>query len=327
MPSIQHSFFRLSVEKLQGAFSTRFDQIASLRKVLDTSASTLNLPRGVKAQPVEIAGMQAEWLIPRVADAGHVILFIHGGGYAVGSLATHRSLAGKLAKMSRCKALIIDYRLAPEHPFPAALEDAVHAYQWLIGEKYTADQIVLVGDSAGGGLCMSLQVCLKKMNYPLPAASVLFSPWVDLTFSGESAETHQIDDPIVIVDHVKEWASSYAHRHSILHPMISPLYADLSGLSPVLIQASDAEVLTDDAVRLARKLASAGTESHLQLYPELLHVWQILWPFLPEAKEALSLAADFIEKQIEVAEVNREGLEELEQIQDDPKDLGFKVAV
>lgn len=301
MPSLSHTLLRLSVENMRRAVSTEAQNIQSLRQLLDLSSSALYLPRGVQAEAFEIGDFKAEWLTPKEADPERVILFLHGGGYAVGSITTHRALAGKLAKMAGCRALIIDYRLAPEHPFPAALEDAVKAYRYLLSESFSPTHIVLAGDSAGGGLCMSLQLCLKELKMPLPAGAVLFSPWVDLSFSGQSVQEHQKTDPVVIAQHVKEWATGYAQAFPLNHPMISPLYGDLSGLSPVLIQASDAEVLTDDAMRLARALAAAHTPSHLQLYPGLLHVWQLFWRYVPEANEALEHAATFLRKQIDHA--------------------------
>jgi len=283
---------------MRRSVSMEASQIPLVRRMLDLSASALYLPLGVQSKSLKIAGMAAEWLTPRQASADQVLLFLHGGGYAVGSLTTHRSLAGKLAMMAGTQALIVDYRLAPEHPFPAALEDAVHAYQWLLTQGYRADQIMLAGDSAGGGLCMALQLCLKSLGQPLPAGSVLFSPWVDLTFSGPEAEEHQPHDPVVQAEQVRTWAKAYALDMPLFHPMVSPLFGDLSDLSPVLIQASDREVLTDDAVRLANALGDAHTETHLQLWPGVLHVWQLFWRYVPEAMDALTHAADFMQKQL-----------------------------
>lgn len=298
MPSLQHSLLRLSVENMRRSVSMNASQIPAVRRMLDLSASALYLPLGVQSKALKIGDMAAEWLTPKQADPKRVLLFLHGGGYAVGSLTTHRALAGKLAMMAGTQALLIDYRLAPEHPFPAALEDALHAYQWLLGHGYAADQIIVAGDSAGGGLSMALQLCLKDLQQPLPAGAVLFSPWVDLTFSGPEALVHQPHDPVVQAEQVREWAYAYAGQHPLWHPMISPLFGDLSGLSPVLIQASDCEVLTDDAVRLANALGDAQVETHLQLWPTVLHVWQLFWRYVPESLDALTHAADFMQKQL-----------------------------
>jgi len=298
MPSLQHSLLRLSVENMRRSVSMDASQISMVRRMLDLSASALYLPLGVQSKAVKIGQMAAEWLTPKQAHPRRVLLFLHGGGYAVGSLTTHRALAGKLAMMAGTHALIVDYRLAPEHPFPAALEDAVQAYQWLLHQGYEAHQIILAGDSAGGGLCMSLQLCLKSMGQALPAGSVLFSPWVDLTFSGLEVEEHQPYDPVVRAEQVRSWAAAYAKNVPLFHPLVSPLFGDLRGLSPVLIQASDREVLTDDAVRLANALGDAHTETHLQLWPGVLHVWQLFWRYVPESMDALSHAAEFMQKQL-----------------------------
>jgi len=314
MPSFQHALLRLSVDNMRHILSTKAPNIPAVRNTLDWSASSLYLPNGVQAKPLTVAGVPAEWLTPKKAEPGRVLLFLHGGGYAVGSITTHRALAAKLAHMTQSRALIIDYRLAPEHPFPAALEDAVHAYQWLLSQGYQAHRIALAGDSAGGGLCIALQVCLKEIGLPLPAASVLFSPWVDLSFSGESVLVHQDSDPVVRVRHVCEWAAAYAATFPLRHPMVSPLFADLSDLSPVLIQASDSEVLTDDAVRLSQALGDVEVESHLQLYPKLLHVWHLFWRYVPEAMDALQHAADFMVKQLNLeAQAYEEALPETQE--------------
>jgi acetyl esterase/lipase len=298
MPSFQHTLLRLSVENMRRTVNMDAAQIPTLRRMLDLSASALYLPSGVQSKGLMLGDIPAEWLIPRQAHPRRVLLFLHGGGYAVGSLTTHRALAAKLALMAGCRALIIDYRLAPEHPFPAALEDAVMAYQWLLtSQGYAAEDVMLAGDSAGGGLCMALQLCLKSLEQPLPAGSVLFSPWVDMTFSGPEVLAHQPTDPVVQADQVQSWAKAYAVDYPLFHPMLSPLFGDLSGLGPILIQASDCEVLTDDAVRLANALVEAHTETHLQLWPGVLHVWQLCWRYVPESLDALVHAAAFMQKQ------------------------------
>lgn len=303
MPSLSHTFLRISAENMsRSILNTKQDNIPALRNWLDLSASALTLPRGVQSEMVEMDQYPAEWFTPKKCRTDRVILFLHGGGFSVGSLITHRALAAKVAQQAECKSLIINYRKSPEHPFPAAQEDALHAYRFLLSEGFDSSQIALCGDSAGGGLCMTLLLKLKELGIAMPAAAVLFSPWVDLTFSGESADQNQPRDPIVKVDHLRDWADSYANGLPLDHPMISPLFGDLSDLPPILIQASDAEVLTDDAVRLGRNLARAHSPSHLQLYPGLLHVWQLFWRYTPEANEALEHAGTFVRKKMDHAQ-------------------------
>jgi len=272
--------------------------IPRLRRQLDVSASALTPPSGVPTKSEKIGELTAEWVLPPNAHPEQVMLYLHGGGYSIGSIETHRGLVAKIAKDANIKALAIDYRLAPEHPFPAALEDAVHAYHWLLDQGYASDQIILAGDSAGGGLVMALQLCLKEMQVALPAGSILFSPWVDLGFTGESVKTHQYSDPIVNASKVKAWGEAYAGEYPLTHPMISPLFGELSGLPPVMIQVSDAEVLTDDSIRLAHAIEMAGGVVHLQVWEGLIHVWQLFWRYIPEAREALEHTIGFIHRQL-----------------------------
>ncbi len=296
MPSLQHQLIKLSANNIGRALNKDITQIQSLRRLLDMSALPLNMPRGVKTKAIKIGKIAAEWYYPRQADMTKVILFVHGGGYAVGSIQTHRALAARIAQASHCVAISVDYRLVPEHPFPAALEDVVHAYEWLILKGYNPQDIAMTGDSAGGGLIMSTLITLRQMNSPQPAAVALMCPWVDLSFAGDSASENQAFDPIVSVNQVRDWGIVYAGKYTIYHPMISPLNASLNDLSPMLIQASTKEVLTDDAIGLEKKIRQDGGEVELQLYDGLLHVWHLFWKYVPEAQQAIDKMADFFQQ-------------------------------
>lgn len=275
----------------------KHESVEALRKMLDLSAKMLYMPSGIEQEKLQISHIPALWLRPELAAAEKVILYLHGGGYSVGSIKTHRAAASRLAQVSESHSLIIDYRLAPEFPFPAALEDAVLAYRYLLEQGYMSHQIILAGDSAGGGLCLALQLSLREMKLPLPAASVCFSPWADLTQLSETAHRLGKNDPIVPLEELPDWALLYAGETSTAHPMISPLLGDLSALPPVLIQASDAEVLTHQAIRLAEALTKAEVEVELDLWPDMLHVWQVMWQFVPEGESALKKAALFMQNQ------------------------------
>lgn len=299
MPSLQHNLIKLSANNVARAVNKDIGQVASLRRLLDVSTIPFSLPRGVKSEMIQIGDMAAEWYHPPNADMGRVILFVHGGGYSVGSIQTHRSLAARIAETAKCVSLSIEYRLAPEHPFPAALEDVIHTYEWLILKGYDPEDITLVGDSAGGGLIMSALITLREMGSPQPAGAALMCPWVDLSFSGNSASENQSQDPVVTVEQVKDWGILYAGKYAIDHPMISPLHADLSGLSPIFIQASDAEVLTDDAIRLHEKIQSDGGKSYLEVYEGLLHVWHLFWRYVPESQGAINKMAYFLHEAFE----------------------------
>lgn len=315
MPSIAHEFFYRSARLMRKGLDMRVSNIPFLRTLSETSSLGLLPAWRVKIKPVRVSGIASEWVIPPQALPGKVLLYLHGGGYAIGSMTTHRALVGKLALDNKLKALHIDYRLAPEHPFPAALEDSIHAYFWLLDQGYDPQQIVLGGDSAGGGLAIAMMLMLKELKRPLPAACICLSPWVDLTLSGDSVRRHAAADPIVPVPELEEWAKAYAGHYTLEHPMLSPLFGDLSGLPPVLIQSSSREVLSDDARRLEQRIQAAGGEATLEVYPDLLHVWQIMWRFVPESREALANIRRFLrdimlhtytEKNAEPTEVQKE---------------------
>ncbi|MEL6670970.1 MAG: alpha/beta hydrolase [Bacteroidota bacterium] len=300
MPGLQHTLLQWGAARLRKTASLEIEGIPKLRKVLDSASRLLFLPGGVTKESFQIGRIPAAWLRPQGADKDKVVLFLHGGGFAVGSTQTHQGLAARLAQKAELQCLIFDYRLAPEHPFPAGLEDAVASYQYLLAQGFEPGHIVLAGDSAGGGLALSLQVTLKAMGLPLPAACLLFSPWVDLSFSGASAVLYKDTDPIVCPEKVLDWALVYAGKESLRHPMVSPLFADLSGLSPTYIQASTTEVLTDDAIRLQRALKKAKVAVNLSLWEETMHVWQLFWGTVPEADKALVEGAAFLRSMAQV---------------------------
>lgn len=297
MASIQHHLLKFTLTNMNNTWRQKHQSIRALRRTLETSSLMLYLPPGVDAQPFKVRHMPAEWLTSRGQTHDKVMLYLHGGGYAVGSIQTHRALAARLAEQAGCRCLIIDYRLAPEHPFPAALEDAVEAYVWLLEQGMDARNIIMAGDSAGGGLCLASQLLLRQMHMPLPAATVCFSPWVDLTRISESAQKEAMNDPIVPLEELMDWVDMYANGTSFAYPMISPLFADMQGFPPVFIQASTTEVFTDQAVRLAKHLKECSVPHELHLWPDMLHVWQVMWQFIPEGDAAIDQAAAFMKKQ------------------------------
>jgi len=287
MPSIQHNLLKLSLNGFSFSLPLRGSDVGKLRAVLDFSALWSMLPWGVHFKPFHIGGLKAEWLIPNRADKSKVLLYLHGGGYALGSSHTHRSMVGQIAKITGLPALLIGYRKIPESPFPAALDDAVSAYEWLLKQGYNGCDILLGGDSAGGGLAISMQLVLKSKCLPLPAGTVCFSPWTDLAVTGSSVKKNESKDPLVRVDKMKKWGEMYAAHRLLNNPLISPLYGDLRGLSPILIQVSKDEILYDDSVRMALAAQKAGVKVTLQEWKGLIHWWHIFWRIIPEAEEAL----------------------------------------
>jgi phosphinothricin tripeptide acetyl hydrolase len=250
-------------------------------------------PADVKVEHVSAPAAPAEWLRPPSAAPGRVVLYLHGGGYVIGSPRSHRHLAAAIAGAAAARALLLDYRLAPEHPYPAALEDATAAYRWLLAEGVAPGSVVIAGDSAGGGLTVATLLALREARVPLPAAAVCISPWVDLTCSGGSYVTKADADPIVGRAAVEQMARAYLGSTTPREPLASPLFADLRGLPPLLIHVGSEEVLLEDAVQLAERARAAGVETTLEVYERMIHVWHWFLPMLDEAQTAVEAIGRF----------------------------------
>jgi acetyl esterase/lipase len=241
------------------------------------------------------APVRGEWLVPDdIEFTEHVLLYMHGGGYVSCSPQTHRPVTTSLARMINCRVFSLDYRLAPEHPFPAAVDDATAAYLWLLKNGVPANHIALAGDSAGGGLLLATMVRLRGMGQPLPACAVCLSPWVDLTGFGKYRDIDSCS--MFKPDDVTTFAKEYLRGASAELPEASPVLADLSGLPPLLIQVSSTELLYTDSARLHEKADACGVSSTLRVYPALPHVWQILIGAVPEARVALEEIAGFVKE-------------------------------
>jgi acetyl esterase/lipase len=251
----------------------------------------IRLPADVHCQSVSADGVAAEWIEAPGAESG-VILYLHGGAYALGSVNTCRELVARLARGAGMRGLAINYRLAPEHPFPAAVEDATTAYEWLLAKGVEPSRLILAGDSAGGGLVLAALVNLRNSGKPLPVGAVCISPWADLTLSGASIQSKAHVDFVLDADSLEMYARLYAGERDRSSPLISPLFADLSGLPPLLIQVGTDEILLDDATRCAASARQAGVDVTLEIWDEMFHVFQIV-PFLPEAREAVGQIAEF----------------------------------
>ena len=264
------------------------------RRIYDRFMGQFPPPADLKIQPVNTGGVPAEWVIPPGATAGRTILYFHGGGYVVGGPKGYREMVSHIARAAQAQALVLDYRLAPEHPHPAAVEDAVAAYRWLLESGVKPRRTVLAGDSAGGGLTVATLVALRARGNPLPAAGVCLSPWVDMEITGKSMDTNADADPLVKRDVVANMATAYLQGQDPRTPLASPLHAQLEGVSPLLIQVGTAETLLDDATRLAERARSAGVDVTLESWPDMIHVWQWFGSFLPEARQAIDRIGEFI---------------------------------
>lgn len=248
--------------------------------------------------PVDIQGMRGEWVAAPAADEDRALLFLHGGGYNAGSCITHRALAAQLARAAGARVLQVDYRLAPEHPCPAAIEDAAQAYRWLLAQGLPPQQVAIGGDSAGGGLALATLIELRDTGTPLPAAAFLLSPWLDMALSGESIQTRAQIDPLSSYEGLHAAAQLYLAGRDPRDPQASPLYADLRGLPPLLIHAGDHEVLLSDAARLAERARAAGVQAQLEVWDAMWHVWHAWAGELPEARDAIAQVGAFIRQHV-----------------------------
>jgi acetyl esterase/lipase len=256
------------------------------------------LPDGTRCQPVDGVGVPAEWLEGPGADRERVLLYLHGGGYVIGSIATHRGLASRIARAAGIRALIIDYRLAPEHPFPAAVDDATAAYRFLLDQGIVPERIAIGGDSAGGGLTFATLVALREGRTPLPAAAIALSPWVDLEGTGETMKTKAEVDPLTDSEGLRKMARLYLNGADPRTPTASPLHADLSELPPTYVQVGTAEILLDDAIRIAERAYQEGVAIELEPFEDLIHVFQAFAPFVPEALDAIEKLGAFVKRHL-----------------------------
>jgi acetyl esterase/lipase len=299
MPSEAHQAI-VALLREQGALGSGEAEVdvAAMRLGMEGMVATSVLPEGTQCEPVDAGGVSAEWIEGPDIDRGRVLLYFHGGGYVVGSIATHRAMVAQIAAEAGMRALLIDYRLAPEHPFPAAVEDAVAAYRFLLDDGYKHDQIALGGDSAGGGLTLACLVSLREANEPLPEAAILLSPWVDLEGLGESMTTQAEADPMIDRDGLLKMSAMYLGGESARNPLAAPLYADLAGLPPLYIQAGTAETLLNDATRIEENARAAGVATEMDLYPDLIHVFQAFAPHVPESVEAIKKLGAYLRRQL-----------------------------
>lgn len=268
--------------------------IPSLRARWEKIAARSRSIPGIRVKYVEIDGVECEWLVPTDCLNAPVLLYLHGGAYVSGSARTHRTMVSYLARAAGMRALLPNYRLAPEHPFPAGLEDCVTVYRQLIACGMSADDIVIAGDSAGGGMTMATLLSLRDDEDPLPAAAVLISPWLDLTASGESARSRIDHDPLFRVEDMPKAASHYAPSEKHRDPLVSPVFADMHGLPPLLVHVGDHEILLSDSTRLADGVEAAGGSVALKVWPDMWHVFHYFVGRMPEAGRALDEIAQWL---------------------------------
>jgi acetyl esterase/lipase len=272
------------------------NDIHAVRTGFEQLGAMFPVPGDVQCEPVMAGSVKAEWVTAPGAAMDRAILYLHGGGYVIGSINTHRALAASLSQSAKARVLVIDYRLAPENPHPAAVEDAVASYRWLLKQGISPKRLAIAGDSAGGGLTVATLVALRDAGDPLPSCAVCLSPWVDLEGVGESMTGLAEKDPMVQKAGLLQLAGLYLAGKDARTPLAAPLYANLSGLPPLLIQVGTWETLLDDASRLAERAKKAGVEVVYEPWEGMIHVWQLFAPMLDEGKEAINKVGEFVQK-------------------------------
>lgn len=297
--SLQIRSYLLALKAAQGAPVPLAEQRAFYEKRIETYVGhPLALPEGTRIESVDVDGIPAEWMSLAGADQERVVLFFHGGAYVLGSLTSHRELVARLSATAGVRSLQVGYRLAPEHVFPAALDDALTAYRWLLAHGTRPEQIVLAGDSAGGGLGLALLQVVRDQHLPMPAGAVLLSPWTDLAGAVDSRTTRDEADPIFSGSLINFLANFYAGTEEKQNPLLSPIYADLHGFPPLLIEVGDDEVLLDDALHLAEHARAAQVPVELTVWEGLWHVFQQYASVLPEGQQSLENIGRFIRSQM-----------------------------
>ena len=282
------------VNMIRGIVANPNATIQEQRASFEASMGMMPTPPNTKVTPVKVDGIPAEWVDAPTARADHAILYLHGGGYVIGSPVTHRSLAGKLSETSKARVLVIDYRMAPENPFPAAVDDAVKAWRWLLAQGLSPAKLAISGDSAGGGLTLATLVALRDAKAPLPKTAALLSPWTDLTGNSETMTTRADKDPMVQKAGLMAMGALYLNGKDAKTPLASPLFADLRGLPPLLIQVGDHETLLDDSRTLEKNAKAAGVDVTLEVWDEMIHVWHLFHPMLPEGVKGLERIGEYL---------------------------------
>jgi acetyl esterase/lipase len=270
------------------------EEVADVRVQFDAMGAPI--ADDIKVEKIDANGVPCQMLTPPGADADRVIVYVHGGGYVFGSLVSHGGVVGELARSSACRALQVDYRLAPEHPFPAAVEDACAAYRYLVANGTAPEKITIMGDSAGGGLAIATIVALRDAGDTGPGAVVCLSPWVDLEGTGDSVTSRADRDPMVDPEMLHGIAATYLAGADPKSPAASPIHANLNGLPPLLIQVGEREILFSDAEALATKAKIAGADVTFEEWPEMIHVWHLFYPMLTEGRDAIKRVGEFVQE-------------------------------
>jgi len=289
---------RPEVEALREQFRLRdvlgMSSVAEMRDAIEQLAVIDPTAPEIQRERINAGGAEAEWIRPPGVKVDHAILYLHGGGYVIGSINSHRALIARIARAANIQALGVDYRRAPEHPFPAPVEDATAAFRWLLGNGLSANQIAIAGDSAGGGLAVAMLVAIRDAGFPLPACVVAMSPWTDLEALGEAYVANRELDNMCHRQGILNLARLYLAGQNPRNPLAAPLYADLHRLPPLLIHVGEAETLLDDSTRIADRARAQGVEVELKKWTDMPHVFQLFLPTIPESIQSIAEIGAFI---------------------------------
>jgi len=301
-PPTRISFRARIVRAITGAYLRRIDAATAdvhvARRRWHAVARIMWTAWRVRLEYGEIQGLRVAWLTPKRSAPGKLLLYLHGGAYIMGDCTTHRQLASHIARYAGVRALLPEYRLAPEYKFPAAVDDAVGLYRALLADGYLAEDIVIAGDSAGGGLTMATLLSLRDAGDPLPAAACLLSPWLDLAATGETMISNANRDPWFKAEDLPIVAKYYCKDEQMQHPLVSPVYADLSGLPPLYIQVGGDEILLSDSTRAADKVGAGGGEVDIEIWPGMWHVFQLFVHLMPESRRANRRLGAFVRRML-----------------------------
>ena len=283
-----------TIQQMRAADVLGLPSVSAMREALEAVGRMLPVDLDIECRSETIGGVAGEWLSMPDASPDEVTLYFHGGGYVIGSPNTHRCLAGRLARASRTRVLLLDYRRAPEHPFPAAVDDATAAYRALLERGTRPEKMALAGDSAGGGLAIATAIALRETRVDLPAAIAYISPWTDLAVTGESIMSRAALDPMCHKRGIQRLAELYLAGQDPRAPLASPLYANLRGLPPILIHIGEAETLYDDSVRLGARAREAGVDVSFKEWPDMIHVFPLFVPDISDSQRAIRELGEFL---------------------------------
>lgn len=273
--------------------------IPLLRKASGQGSSKVHTPEGIQQKSFIVDGVLCEWLIPASTSKSAAILYLHGGGGVVGLLDPERLMVAHLSKACQLRSLLPDYRLAPENPFPAGLEDCLAVYRWMISNGFSPNRIAIAGSSAGGLITITLLLAIREAHLPLPAAAVCISPNTDPSCSGASIRKNRFRDALLSPRYLRTMMKLYTRSHDLCDPLLTPLYADLQGLPSMLIQVGEDELLLDDSIRFSNCAKTAGVDVTLEIWPHMWHVWHTCLPDLPEANQAIEHIARYLHEHLD----------------------------